>query len=213
MGVVMVAVTLFWPAGTLAWPWAWALVALYAAWVLANGLIVGRRSPELLAERAARARDAKRWDVRLMSLMGLLTVAKYVIAGFDYRYGWSQGFAPWMQALALLAAAAGMALTTWGMAANAYFSQIVRIQQERGHTVVAGGPYRYVRHPAYLGTLLFELASPLLLGSWWALLAGALAAALFVLRTALEDRDLQAELPGYAEYAGRVRYRLLPGVW
>jgi protein-S-isoprenylcysteine O-methyltransferase Ste14 len=89
----------------------------------------------------------------------------------------------------------------------------MRIQSERGHTVATGGPYRYVRHPAYAGTILYELAVAILLGSWPALIAGGVSSLLLILRTFLEDRTLQAELTGYAGYARRVRYRLLPGVW
>ena len=99
------------------------------------------------------------------------------------------------------------------MAANAYFSLGYRLLADRGHTVTTGGPYRYVRHPAYTGTIAFELATPIMLGSLWALIPGVLAAGLFAIRTALEDRSLQRELEGYTEYARRVRYRLLPGLW
>jgi len=104
-------------------------------------------------------------------------------------------------------------LVVWATASNTFFSQVVRIQTERGHTVATGGPYRYLRHPGYFGAILYELAAPILLGSWPALLISSVSAALLVLRTALEDRTLQAELPGYTEYARRVRYRLLPGIW
>ena len=213
MGVALVGVTLFWPAGTLAWPMAWALVALYAVWTAANGIILGQRNPELLVERVQRAREGKKWDITLMSVVGLLTVAKHIVAGFDYRFGWSAGIPDWAQVAALALAVSGYALGTWAMATNAYFSQIVRIQEERGHSVASGGPYATVRHPGYLGTVIFELVTPILLGSWWALIPGVIAAALLVLRTALEDRTLQEELPGYGEYAREVRYRLLPGVW
>jgi protein-S-isoprenylcysteine O-methyltransferase Ste14 len=99
------------------------------------------------------------------------------------------------------------------MAANAYFSMVVRIQEDRGHAVVTDGPYRFVRHPGYLGSILFALATPLVLGSLWAFVPCGLGAVLFIVRTALEDKTLQKELPGYREYAERVRYRLLPGIW
>jgi protein-S-isoprenylcysteine O-methyltransferase Ste14 len=107
----------------------------------------------------------------------------------------------------------GYAVIPWAVANNKYFSQIVRIQTDRGHSVAATGPYRIVRHPSYLGMIAFELAAPLLLGSWWSLLISVVNVFLIILRTTLEDRTLQKELPGYAEYATRVRYRLLPGVW
>jgi protein-S-isoprenylcysteine O-methyltransferase Ste14 len=213
MGVVMVAVTLFWPAGTLNWIWGWALVLIYAVWTIANGLILYSRSPDLLAERATRRTGGKKWDMMILSVVGLLTVGKHVLAGLDFRFGWSTGFPIAVQAAALVVAALGYALGTWAMAVNAFFSLVVRIQDDRGHTVVSSGPYSYVRHPGYLGTVVFELVTPLMLGSWWALIPGGLGALLMVVRTAFEDRDLQAELAGYAEYARKVRYRLLPGVW
>jgi len=99
------------------------------------------------------------------------------------------------------------------MLANRFFSGVVRIQNERGHSVVSDGPYRWVRHPGYAGGFIGDLALPLLLGSAWAFIPAALTAGAVVLRTALEDRTLQAELPGYREYAQRTRFRLLPGVW
>ncbi len=114
---------------------------------------------------------------------------------------------------ALLLVIAGHALVVWATGVNAYFSQVVRIQTERGHTVVSNGPYRYVRHPAYAGAILLVLSAPIALGSWWALIPGAICAVLMILRTALEDKTLQAELPGYLEFTQHTRYRLLPGVW
>jgi protein-S-isoprenylcysteine O-methyltransferase Ste14 len=137
----------------------------------------------------------------------------WIVAGLDLRYGWLSGITPSAQIAALLIVIAGYALVVWATGTNAFFSQVVRIQTERGHTVISSGPYRYVRHPAYVGMILLVLGAPIMLGSWWALLPGGLSALLVVLRTALEDRTLQADLAGYREYAGRVRYRLLPGVW
>jgi len=106
-----------------------------------------------------------------------------------------------------------MVMPLWAMSANAYLSTMVRIQDDRGHQVVTTGPYRYVRHPMYVGTIFFGLCMPLFLGSWWTFVPCGLIVILFIIRTALEDRTLRDELPGYAEYAERVRYRLLPGVW
>jgi protein-S-isoprenylcysteine O-methyltransferase Ste14 len=108
---------------------------------------------------------------------------------------------------------AGMLLVSWAMASNKFFSTTVRIQDDRGQTVTSSGPYRLVRHPGYVGFLVSNLATPLLLGSLWALIPAVVLEALVVVRTALEDRTLQAELGGYRDYARRVRYRLLPGVW
>ena len=114
---------------------------------------------------------------------------------------------------ALAAAALSMALVTWSMASNRFFSSYVRIQKDRGHVVASGGPYRYVRHPGYVGMLGFGLATPLILGSVWALIPAGLTLVVVVVRTALEDRTLQRELEGYQAYAQRVRYRLVPGLW
>ena len=115
--------------------------------------------------------------------------------------------------LALVGYAAGMALAVCAMAANRFFSPVVRIQHERGHTLVTSGPYRFVRHPGYVGAILASLCGGVALGSWWSLVPLAPFAALFLRRTAVEDRMLRADLDGYAGYAERVRYRLVPGLW
>jgi len=211
-GTISVALLLFLPAQTIRWTAAWALVAVYAAWVAATAWLLIPRSPDLLAERAQRRKDVKSWDSRILAMVGLLTMGKYLVAGFDFRLGWTSMAVFW-QLPGLLLAIAGQALVTWGMAANAFFSLVVRLQEDRGQQVVTSGPYRFVRHPGYVGTILFSIGSALLLGSLWALLAGFLETGLFVLRTALEDRDLQHELAGYQEYAARVRWRLFPGIW
>jgi protein-S-isoprenylcysteine O-methyltransferase Ste14 len=213
IGVLFVAATLFIPAGRWNWVWGWALVVIYAVWVSANALILIPRSPELLAERAQRKKGIKDWDAVLMSIVGILTLCKHIVAGLDARYGWTVGIPLWLQIVTLVIAVLGYALGTWAMAANAFFSQLVRIQDDRGHAVVTGGPYQFVRHPGYVGVIAFELATPVMLGSLWALIAGVLAALLVVVRTALEDRTLQKELEGYGEYTQQTRYRLLPGVW
>ncbi|MBN1264167.1 MAG: isoprenylcysteine carboxylmethyltransferase family protein [Anaerolineales bacterium] len=211
-GVVTVALLLFLPAQTVRWGWGWALVAVYAAWVTASAILLIPRSPDLLIERAQRRKDVKGWDTVLLSIIGLLTLGKYLVAGFDYRFGWTSISLPW-QWLGLLLAIGGQALVTWGMVANAYFSMVVRMQEDRGQKVVTTGPYRFVRHPGYVGTILFAIGGALLLGSLWTLLPALVESGLFVLRTAWEDRDLQKELPGYREYAERVRWRLIPGIW
>jgi protein-S-isoprenylcysteine O-methyltransferase Ste14 len=214
IGVAMVAVILFLSAGRLDWAMGWAMVGIYTLWVGANALLLIPRNPELLAERARRNQEGiKTWDKMLLSVIGLATLAKYILAGLDVRYGWTAQMPLTIQIIALAVSALGYALGTWAMVTNAYFSMIVRIQEDRGHAVVSHGPYRYVRHPGYTGTTAFELATPIMLGSLWALIPGVLAAALTIVRTALEDRTLQEELDGYRAYAQRVRYRLLPGIW
>jgi len=213
LATAMVAVTLFIPAWRLDWVWGWALVGVYALWVATNALLLIPRSPGLLAERARARESSKTWDKTLMGIVGLTTIAKHVVAGLDFRLGWTADLPLPVHLAALVIALLGYALVAWAMASNAFFSTLYRLQEDRGHAVAQGGPYRIVRHPGYVGTILFELSTPLLLGSWWAFIAGGLAALLFVVRTALEDRTLQAELVGYEDFAAQVRYRLLPGIW
>ena len=213
MGVIIVALTLFLPAGRIDWIWGWAMVALYAVWVLVNAIVLIPRNPELLAERAARAKEGKSWDLAIISTVGLLTLAKHIIAGFDYRFGWTTQIPSTFQFVMLLLSFLCYALMSWAMYTNAFFSMAVRHQEDRGHEVVTSGPYRYVRHPAYVGTVLFEIAGPLMLGSLWALIPGILSAGLFILRTKLEDQTLIYELDGYKDYTEQVRFRLIPGVW
>jgi protein-S-isoprenylcysteine O-methyltransferase Ste14 len=215
-GSGFVGLSLFLPARTLNWPMGWALVGIYLTWTTATAVLLIPRSPDLLIERMARRKDNKKWDTILMSIVGLATLAKHIVAGFDFHEGWTVNM--WQVPLALqiatlVVAALGYALGVWAMTANAYFSKIVRIQNDRGHMVATGGPYRYVRHPGYTGTVLFELTTPIMLGSLWALIPGGLAAILMIVRTALEDKTLRRELEGYKDYAKQTRYRLLPGVW
>jgi protein-S-isoprenylcysteine O-methyltransferase Ste14 len=176
-------------------------------------IVMARRHPQLLAERTGPRKGAKSTDAAIMGVVGLLTVGRSIIAGLDIRYGWTTAVPLALQLVTLVLAALSYALVIWATAANPFFSQIVRIQKERGHHVASGGPYRFVRHPAYVGSVVHELSVPIMLGSWWALIPGVVIFLLFVVRTALEDRTLRSELEGYHEYSQKVRYRLLPGVW
>jgi protein-S-isoprenylcysteine O-methyltransferase Ste14 len=213
MGVVTLAFLLFLTAGTVNWIAGWAMVIVMAGWVIATAIVVIPRCPELLAERVGPRKGAKTWDTVLLSLYGVAMMILWIVAGWDVRDSWSSGIGPVAQITAMLMVIAGHALVVWATSVNTFFSQVVRIQTERGHTVVSGGPYQRVRHPAYSGAILLVLSAPIALGSWWALIPGVICAALMIVRTALEDKTLQAELPGYQEYTQRTRYRLLPGVW
>jgi protein-S-isoprenylcysteine O-methyltransferase Ste14 len=213
MGVVMLAVLLFLSANTLNWTAGWAMVVIIAGWVTGTAIVVIPRFPELLAERVGPRRGAKTWDTVLLSLYGVAMMILWIVAGLDLRYGWSSGIGTVAQIVAMLFVIAGHALIVWATGVNAFFSQVVRIQTERGHTVITTGPYRWVRHPAYAGSLLLLLGAPIMLSSWWALIPSLIAALLMIVRTALEDKTLQAELPGYQEFTQQTRYRLLPGVW
>ena len=214
LSLVGMGVALFWSAGRLDWWSAWAALAVMAVWTAATAVIVLQYNPALLEERLGRRTGEKKWDVAIVSLLGLITLVRYIVAGLDRRYGWTGGMPVEAQFVALALCALGYdVLFIWATVANTFFSRIVRVQSERGHAVVTGGPYRWVRHPAYAGAVLYELAVPVLLASWPAMLVSGLSVLLLVLRTALEDRTLQVELSGYADYARRVRYRLMPGVW
>ena len=213
LGLVVMGVALFWSAGRIDWWPAWAAIAVMAAWITATAIVIFRFNPYLLAERLGPRKGAKLWDITIMSILGLTQLVRYIVAGLDQRYGWTGGFPLAAQMAALIICVLGYALVVWATASNTFFSQIVRIQSERGHTVVTGGPYHYVRHPAYVGAILYELAVSVLLASWWALIVSGLGVILLVLRTTLEDRTLQAELTGYVDYARQVRYRLIPGIW
>ncbi len=213
LGLVMMGAALFGSAGTMLWWPAWADLTVMLCWIVGTAAVILRSSPGLLAERLGPRKGAKAWDVALMGILGVLQLGRYVIAGLDQRYGWTGGMPLAVQVLALTACGLGYALFVWATASNPFFSQVVRIQAERGHSVATGGPYCYVRHPGYAGAIAYELAVSFLLASWWALVPSVLSAALLVLRTALEDGTLQAELNGYADYARRVRYRMIPGVW
>ena len=213
MGLVFMGVALFWLAGTLDWWGAWGALAVMAGWTIATAIVIFRVNPSLLAERLGPRKGAKKWDTLIMSLLGLFQLARYILAGLDQRYGWTGGFPQAAQLIALLICALGYALFVWATASNAYFSQIARLQPERGQTVVTTGPYHFVRHPGYIGAILFEAFVPVLLASWWSFIPSAVCAFLLLLRTALEDRMLQAELPGYVGYASQVRWRLIPGIW
>ncbi len=212
-GLAVMGVALFWSAGRVNWWPAWATLLVMLGWILATAIVILRVQPGLLAERLGPRKGAKPWDLAIMSVLGMAQLARYIVAGLDLRNGWTDALPLAAQIVALLLCILSYALVVWATASNAFFSQIVRLQPERGQDVITGGPYRFVRHPAYAGAIVFELAAPVLLASWWAMIPSALGAVLLILRTGLEDRTLQAELTGYAEYAGRVRHRLLPGVW
>jgi protein-S-isoprenylcysteine O-methyltransferase Ste14 len=213
MGMVVMGVAMFWSAGQIDWWPAWASIAVMLAWITATAIVIFRFNPDLLAERLGPRKGAKPWDTAIMSILGLTQLVRYIVAGIDQRYGCTGGFPLAAQMAALTVCVLGYALVVWATASNTFFSQIVRIQSERSHTVVTGGPYHYVRHPAYVGAILYELSVPVLLASWWALIAGGLSAILLILRTTLEDCTLRAELTGYVDYTRQVRYRLLPGIW
>jgi protein-S-isoprenylcysteine O-methyltransferase Ste14 len=208
--LTITAVCLFGSAGRLDWSNAWVLLGLS----LVTGLaFTAGRDPELAAERR-NVKAGKSWDKVLVGITVLLgPMAVWITAGLDDRFHWSNGISSLAFAAGLAAAVLGAALTAWAMRTNRFFSAVVRIQKDRGHTVIDGGPYRFIRHPGYTGMSVFILVTPLILGSYWALAPAAATASVIVLRTILEDSILHNELDGYADYARRVRHRLLPAIW
>jgi protein-S-isoprenylcysteine O-methyltransferase Ste14 len=211
--ILVMDLLLFVPAGSLDWPAAWVLSLLYGLLLLVYAVWGTLKAPELLKERSQVADNVKVWDKAIMVIYTVLLLATLVLAGLDVgRFRWSQMPVAW-QVVGLAGVVLSAGLIFWTIFTNAYLGRMVRIQEDRGHQVVTGGPYRYVRHPMYVGIIVLFPCMTLFLGSWWALAPASLIAILMVIRTALEDRTLQAELPGYGEYAQRVRYRLVPGVW
>lgn len=209
------AAILFLSSGRLDWWFAWVYLGVFVLGVGVNSLVLLRTHPELIAERARQfTPETKKWDRVLATLWGVMSgIVSLLVAGLDKRFGWSPQVPLTVQLIAMLFYMVGSAFAAWALVSNAYFSGTVRIQTERGHAVATAGPYRIVRHPGYAGWMLSNLAAVIMLGSMWALLPAFVAVVALLARTALEDRTLREELPGYEEYARGVHYRLLPGVW
>jgi protein-S-isoprenylcysteine O-methyltransferase Ste14 len=199
------------------WDWweAWGYGVLSVLSFVVSRLSVARRHPDLIAERARcmQHENAQTWDKKLAPLMGLGGIMVMVIAGLDALFGWAPDFSLEVEIVSLVIILVGYTLTSYALVENRYFSGMVRLQTDRGQQVVSSGPYRWLRHPGYTGMMLVYLVTPLILDSAWAFLPTLFTLILYVIRTALEDRFLQAELAGYRDYAQRVRYRLFPGVW
>jgi len=202
--------------GDLDWWQAW----LYALLILTAG-IGGRmwaeqRHPGLLAERQniENIQNAKAWDKVLAPLMAVsIGFPMVIVAGLDHRYNWSPEFPLWLIMIGFVLISLGYAFAAWALAENRFFSSVVRIQTDRGHVVCDSGPYRFVRHPGYAGNIPALFGIVLALGSAWTLIPAVVASIIAVIRTALEDQTLQKELPGYRDYARRVPYRLIPGIY
>ena len=203
-------------AGTFNWTEAWWYYGASVVTMVVSRLVVLRVNPGQLRERATStgAENMMPWDRTLSKIVGLiLPVLTLIVIGLDQRWSWSPTLPAWAAPVGFAILLAGYLLGTWAFVANRFFSGVVRIQKNRGHEVVTAGPYRYVRHPGYLGGLLSILGTPLLLGSLWGVLPVLFYIAALVTRTELEDRTLQEQLPGYHEYSTQTPYRLLPGIW
>jgi protein-S-isoprenylcysteine O-methyltransferase Ste14 len=197
------------------WVMAWVYVGTFAVVLTAMTVYQELGNPELMEERSEfKPREGvQTWDVILSAVVRVSLLGSYVVAGLDMRFGWKPEIPLAVQIAAFALGLLGGGLIAWAMAANRHAAVYARIQKERGHAVATTGPYRFVRHPFYVGVITFSLVMPVALGSLWALATGGLAALLFIVKTAAEDRMLREGLEGYREYAQRVRYRLVPGVW
>lgn len=205
---------LFAAAGDLHWAMAWVYLGLLLVGLTITTILIARTHPDLLAERSHIGEGVKAWDKPLAMLMGLaIPLSTLLVAGLDHRWRWSGGIPLQGRMAGVAIFIAGCVIVTWAMTSNRFFAPVVRIQEDRGHTVATAGPYGIVRHPGYVGMTLCGVGVPLMLGSLWGLLPAGLGVGVAVLRTALEDQTLQRELAGYSEYAARVRFRLIPGIW
>ncbi len=199
---------MFLPAG-FGWRRGWLFLVVFTIEMGLIALYIWRTNPEVFLARSKMQKGTKGWDRVFFYLLQSLILAIFPVAGLDH-----ESVAPlWVSALGYVLLTVGMAGTAWVMRVNKFAEMSVRIQTERGHHVVETGPYAFVRHPFYVATFPLLAGMPLALGSYWALIPAAVAGIALVVRTALEDRVLHDELPGYKQYAGRVRYRLIPGVW
>ncbi len=211
--VAIQAALLFGSAGSLRWAAGWWYIGLYFIMLIAASFIFIPNRPEVITERSKGIEGGKPWDILLTRLMTIPALGLLIVGGLDERLGWTPPLPLWSRLLGGTFFMGGYVIVLWAMYTNQYFSQIVRIQSDRGHVAVTDGPYRIVRHPGYLGMLTSTIGIPAILDSPYCFILVALYMTLVVIRAALEDKTLQNELPGYVEYQKHTRYRLLPGIW
>jgi protein-S-isoprenylcysteine O-methyltransferase Ste14 len=211
---VALTLALFLPAGTIAWVAGWIYLVLFFGFFLGVNVWLARHNPELLQERMRLRRvDQKGWDKVFFPILLALPFAWLVFISFDaVRFHWSP-VPIWLRAVGTLVLLCSFYLFFLTFRENSYLSTVVRVQKERGHKVISTSPYHYVRHLMYAGFLLFMIGTPLLLGSWYGALLGLAFMVLLARRAVLEERTLQKELRGYADYMAQVKYRLVPFVW
>jgi protein-S-isoprenylcysteine O-methyltransferase Ste14 len=207
---------LFISAGRLQWWEGWAYTGMTLVVLVLSRSLMLLKNPDMARERAeaGQRENVKAWDKILLPVIAVYgPLISWIIAGLDERFGWTPDLPDYIQIIALGVIFLCSMVGTWAMVVNRFFSSHVRIQTDRGHTVVSTGPYRLVRHPGYAGSILAWIAAPVFFSSYWVVIPSVMVIILTIIRTALEDRTLKEELPGYSEYTERVRYRLVPGVW
>jgi len=210
MSIIITLIILLVSAGIIKWIYAWIYTLASVVVIITNAFIF---PSELISERGRKKENVEKWDKIITGIIIIPWYTLYIIAGLDIRFGWSPELALWVHITALITFILGNALVSWAMLANNFFSTKVRIQYDRSHTVSSGGPYRYIRHPGYFGIIIFLSSTPILLGSFWALIPAIMTVILFIIRTSFEDETLKNKLEGYKEYADRVKYRLISGIW
>jgi protein-S-isoprenylcysteine O-methyltransferase Ste14 len=210
-----IGLVLFLAAGSLGWPGAWIFLVQMIVLLLLGGLWLDRNDPDLLEERLAPPiqKDQPIEDKILLTLIILMIFGALALMALDaVRFRWSS-VPIWVQAIGELILLASIWIASVTLRENTFAAPVVKIQEDRGQTVIDTGPYRYVRHPMYAGTLLFFVGASLLLGAWWGLPAVLVLAILLGVRIRIEEKALRAGLAGYDDYMERVRYRLVPRVW
>ena len=212
-GIFFFILILFISAGRIDYYQGWIYSAMSLLGLLMN-FAPSNVDTELLNERLKPPKDAKQWDKLILKLSALTTIIAYVIAGLDSgRYQWSPHLQWDICLLGIVLMFIGQLLFLIAKKTNKFFSSVMRIQNDRGHTVCETGPYRFVRHPGYLGMIISWIGFPLLLGSVWSIIPIVLAIILLLVRTNLEDRTLIKELTGYSQYVQKTHYKLVPGIW
>ena len=210
--LIIMGVLLFAPAGTWNWPLGWWFVAAFLISTLVSIVIIWRLNPEIFAARSRIQPGTKAWDYVFIALIVGGFIAVLPVAALDFRFGWSSVPA-WAVSVGFVLFVLSFADQIWALAVNRHFEPGVRIQEDRGQTVISTGPYAIVRHPGYIGGVVLGLSMALMLGSWWALLPVLVLTVATAIRTLLEEQTLRGGLPGYTEYTQRVKYRWVPGVW
>lgn len=208
-GLLMVGLLIFLPAGTLHYTYGWLLIGLLFVPMLIAGFVMMAKSPELLKKRLD-VKEKQGTQKGVVGFAGLMFIAGFVVAGLDYRFGWSD-MPVWVVVVASVLFLVAYALYAEVLRENAYLSRTIQV--EEGQTVVDTGMYGVVRHPMYAVTILLFLMFPLVLGSWYALIAFAFYPALIVVRLKAEEQLLIKELPGYEAYTKKVKYRIIPFIW
>jgi protein-S-isoprenylcysteine O-methyltransferase Ste14 len=214
LGLIVIGAVLFGTAGTFDWPEAWVYIVIQFSWSGALTLYLWNHDPVLLEDRLKLTKkSAKSWDKVLTLATTPVYIAYLIIPGLDaVRYRWSH-VPVWVEIICFILVTGAFVWITWVMKENTYLSRFVEIQEERGHKVITTGPYRFVRHPMYIGVSILMLLLPVALGSLYTLIPMAFAILFVIVRTHLEDKTLRRELEGYEAYAQKTKYRLIPGMW